>query len=126
MKAEREAPLGAGLYERSEQRRGRAHGHEPKTVSTRLGRITFDIPLDEMVYLYLDARYEKVRINGQVRDAAMLIAAGVDWTGKRSILGISTPPTGPPPKTGCAARLRNINPRLLRWPAGWKRSSPKA
>lgn len=163
MQAEREAWLGAGLYERSEQRRSYANGYKPKTVSTRLGKITFDIPqvregdfypaalekgmrseralhlvmaemyvqgvstrkvktvieqlcgtsvsstqvsraaamldevleawrnrpLAEIVYLYLDARYEKVRIDGQVRDAAVLIAAGVDPSGKRRIVGVS-------------------------------------
>lgn len=46
-------------------------------------------PLGEMVYLFLDARYEKVRQNGQIRDAAILIASGVDRAGKRRILGIS-------------------------------------
>ncbi len=46
-------------------------------------------PLGEYVYLYLDARYEKVRQDGQVRDAAVLIAAGVNWDGKREILGVS-------------------------------------
>lgn len=40
-------------------------------------------------YLYLDARYEKVRIDGQVRDAAVLIAMGVTGDGKRTILGVS-------------------------------------
>ena len=46
-------------------------------------------PLGEIVYLYLDARYEKVRQTGSVRDAAILIASGVKRDGKRSILGIS-------------------------------------
>jgi transposase-like protein len=41
------------------------------------------------VYLYLDARYEKVREDGQVRDAAVLLAVGVDRQGKRCILGVS-------------------------------------
>lgn len=45
--------------------------------------------LGKMIYLYLDARYEKVRIDGQIRDAAILIAAGVGVDGKRRILGIS-------------------------------------
>jgi len=40
-------------------------------------------------YLYLDARYEKVRRDGQVRDAAVLIAAGVNEQGKREVLGVS-------------------------------------
>jgi transposase-like protein len=42
-----------------------------------------------MVYLYLDARYERVRQDGQVRDAAVLIATGVDPTGHRQVLGVS-------------------------------------
>lgn len=46
-------------------------------------------PLGEIVYLYLDARYEKVRQTGSVRDAAILIASGVKRDGKRTILGIS-------------------------------------
>ncbi len=45
--------------------------------------------LGNVVYLYLDARYEKVRDNGQLRDAAVLIASGVLPTGKRKILGVS-------------------------------------
>ena len=40
-------------------------------------------------YLYLDARYEKVRTDGQVLDAAVLIALGVKDTGKREVLGVS-------------------------------------
>jgi putative transposase len=46
-------------------------------------------PLGEYIYLFLDARYEKVRQDGQVRDAAVLIASGVDGTGKRAVLGVS-------------------------------------
>lgn len=46
-------------------------------------------PLGEIAYLYLDARYEKVREDGQIRDAAVLIASGVDLEGKRQILGLS-------------------------------------
>ena len=46
-------------------------------------------PLGEMVYLYLDARYEKVRQDGQIRDAAVLIATAVDPIGHRQVLGVS-------------------------------------
>lgn len=46
-------------------------------------------PLSECPYLYLDARYEKVRDHGQIRDAAVLIASGVTPDGKRRILGVS-------------------------------------
>ena len=46
-------------------------------------------PLGEIAYLYLDARYEKVRQAGNVRDAAILMASGVKKDGKRAVLGIS-------------------------------------
>ena len=46
-------------------------------------------PLGTYRYVYLDARYEKVRQDGQVRDAAVLIASGVDAAGKRAVLGVS-------------------------------------
>lgn len=163
MRIERENFLRAKPYERSEERRGYANGFKPKTVKTRLGELTFDIPqvreggfypsalekgirserallmtlaemyvqgvstrkvaaiieklcgtqisasqvsratqqleeeleawrnrpLGEIVYLYLDARYEKVRQAGSVRDAAILMASGVKSDGRRSILGVS-------------------------------------
>jgi putative transposase len=40
-------------------------------------------------YVVLDAQYEKVRQSGQVLDAAVLIACGVDADGRRDILGCS-------------------------------------
>jgi transposase-like protein len=40
-------------------------------------------------YLFLDARYEKVRLDGQVGDAAVLVAVGVTGSGKRQVLGVS-------------------------------------
>jgi len=163
MRIERENYLGAKPYERSEERQGHANGYKPKTVKTRVGEVTFDIPqvreggfyphslekgmrserallltlaemyvqgvstrkvaaiteqlcgtqinasqvsrackqldeeleawrtrpLGEVLYLYLDARYEKVRQAGSVRDAAILMASGVKRDGRRSILGIS-------------------------------------
>jgi len=46
-------------------------------------------PLGEIPYLYLDARYEKVRQSGQVRDAAVLVATGIDPDGHRQVLGVS-------------------------------------
>lgn len=45
--------------------------------------------LGECRYLILDARYEKVRHGGSVRDCAVLMAEGVGVDGKRSILGVS-------------------------------------
>ena len=163
MQIDRERCLGASLYERSPERRGHANGFKPKTVKTRLGEITFDVPqvreggfypqalekglrseraltltlaemyvqgvstrkvaavieqlcgttvsssqvsraaalldetleawrnrpLSEILYVYLDAHYEKVRIDGQIHDMAILIATGVDLQGKRQVLGVS-------------------------------------
>jgi len=163
MQFERENYLNARAYERSEDRTGYANGYKPKTVNTRVGKVTFAIPqvregnfyphslekglrseralmlalaemyvqgvstrkvaaiteqlcgtsisaaqvsraakmldeeleawrnrpLGETPYLFLDARYEKVRQGGSVRDAAILIASGVKRDGKRAILGVS-------------------------------------
>ena len=46
-------------------------------------------PLGETPYLILDARYEKVRQNGLVQSAAVLVAVGVSPDGKRQVLGVS-------------------------------------
>lgn len=46
-------------------------------------------PLGEITYLYVDARYEKVREAGQVRDAAVLVASGITPAGERQVLGVS-------------------------------------
>ena len=46
-------------------------------------------PLGETPYLILDARYEKVRIDGKVIGCAVLVAIGILPSGKRVILGVS-------------------------------------
>ena len=163
MYIERQKHIGAGPYERTPERQGHANGFKPKTVATRMGKLTMAIPqvresdfypsslekgmrseralklalaemyvqgvstrkvaaiteqmcgfsvsssqvskataeLDEqlqswrerplgrMKYLYLDARYEKVRQDGQVRNSAVLLAVGVNEDGNREILGVS-------------------------------------
>jgi transposase-like protein len=163
MQIERQQHIGVGAYERSPERKAHANGYKPKTVTTRVGKVTFDIPqvregdfypqalerglrseralaatlaamyvqgvstrkvaaiteklcgcqvsstqvsqatsqldsvleqwrnrpLGKCLYLFLDARYEKVRIDGQVREAAVLLASGVQADGKRQILGVS-------------------------------------
>ena len=43
-KIERSQFLGAAPYERSERRRDYANGYKPKTVLTRLGELTFQVP----------------------------------------------------------------------------------
>ena len=163
MYIERQKHIGAGPYERTPERQGQANGFKPKTVATRMGKITMAIPqvrdcdfypsslekgirseralklalaemyvqgvstrkvaaiteqmcgfqvsssqvskataeLDEqlqawrerplgcMKYVSLDARYEKVRQDGQVRNSAVLLAVGVNEDGNREILGVS-------------------------------------
>jgi putative transposase len=42
----------------------------------------------EYAYLILDARYEKVREDGVIRSRAVLVAIGIDWEGRRRILGV--------------------------------------
>jgi len=46
-------------------------------------------PLGEIRYLILDARYEKVREGGVVRDAAVLSAIGIGPDQRRRVLGVS-------------------------------------
>jgi transposase-like protein len=46
-------------------------------------------PLEAFPYVYLDARYEKVRHGGVVVSSAVLVAIGVSSTGHREVLGVS-------------------------------------
>lgn len=46
-------------------------------------------PLGQVPYVFLDARYEKVRHGGAVVSCAVLMAFGVDGTGHRAVLGVS-------------------------------------
>ena len=50
-------------------------------------------PLGEIHYLLLDARYEKLREGGVVRDAALFSAIGIGPDGRRCVLGISCDPS---------------------------------
>jgi putative transposase len=164
MQAERKQHLSAAPYQQTPEREAHANGYKPKTMQTRIGKITFDVPqvreggfypealekglrseraltlslaemyvqgvstrkvkaiteqlcgtsvsstqqvsnaaalldtelekwrnrpLGECPYLFLDAYYEQVREDGQVRDLAVLTAVGVNIVGKREILGVS-------------------------------------
>ena len=46
-------------------------------------------PLARFPYVFLDARYEKVRRDGCLQDAAVLIAIGVNPSGNSEVLGVS-------------------------------------
>ena len=164
MLVERAHALQAQPYERTPARQGHANGFKDKTLTTRLGAITFDVPqvrgdvdfypaalqkgvrseqalklalaemyvqgvstrkvsaiveelcgttvsstqvsacaklldaelqkwrlrpLGAFAYLVFDARYEKVRQDGQLLDCAVLIALGVGPDGRRCLLGVS-------------------------------------
>ena len=55
MKLERADALGAMPYQRSESRRGHAHGFKPKTVNSRLGRLSLKVPQTRDVEFYPSA-----------------------------------------------------------------------
>lgn len=44
MRRERAAVLQAQPYERTDARKGQANGFQPKTLATRIGPITFQVP----------------------------------------------------------------------------------
>jgi putative transposase len=48
-----------------------------------------DRPLGQFAYVYMDARYEKVRHNGVIIDCAVLLAIGINPSGHREVLGVS-------------------------------------
>lgn len=43
---------------------------------------------EEYPYLIVDARYEKVRENGVIKSRAVQVAIGIDWEGRRQVLGV--------------------------------------
>lgn len=73
------------------------HGPAIALSSTQVSRATEQLdkeleawrnrPLGEVPYLFLDARYEKVRLEGKIVDCAVLIAVGIEASGKRRVLG---------------------------------------
>jgi transposase-like protein len=64
-----------------DQRHQQDAGREPGAV--RLRRLAEPFP-----YLILDARYEKVREAGVIASQAVMIAIGIDWDGRRQVLGV--------------------------------------
>lgn len=61
MRIERSKALEAGPYERSEHRRGYANGFKPKTLETRLGAMTVQVPQTRGVEFYPSALEKGVR-----------------------------------------------------------------
>lgn len=164
MRIERSRELNAQPYQRTQGRRGYANGYKPKTIRSRLGALSLNIPqvrgdidfypsalergvrseralklavaemyingvstrrvtkvVEELcglsvsstevsratelldaelekwrnrpigcvTHLVVDARYEKVRVDGTVRSVAVLIASGIQPDGHRCVLGTS-------------------------------------
>jgi transposase-like protein len=74
-------------------------GPEVAISSTQVSRIAQQLdealaawrerPLGETPYVFLDARYERIREAGRVIDCAVLVAIGITADGKRRVLGVS-------------------------------------
>jgi transposase-like protein len=61
MKIERAAALGAGPYQRSEHRKGYANGYKPRTLHTRLGPLTVEVPQARGIDFYPSALEKGIR-----------------------------------------------------------------
>ena len=71
------------------------HSFSASTISEATARLDeglkafFERRLEEAYpYLILDARYERVREGGVIASQAVLVAIGVDWEGRRQVLGV--------------------------------------
>jgi transposase-like protein len=61
MRLERSRVIEAEPYQRTERRRGYANGFKPKTLDTRLGAITFEVPQTRNVEFYPSALEKGIR-----------------------------------------------------------------
>src|SRR5512134_2886149 len=59
-----------------------------KTLDESLAQFASRRLAEPFPYLILDARYEKVREAGVIASQAVMIAIGVDWDGRRQVLGV--------------------------------------
>jgi len=71
------------------------HSFSASSISEATARLDaslkafFERRLEEpFPYLILDARYERVREGGVIASQAVLVAIGVDWEGRRQVLGV--------------------------------------
>ena len=71
------------------------HTVSASTVSTINQKLDEDLerfarrPLEEPYpFVVLDARYEKIREDGVIRSRAVLVAIGINWDGRRCVLGV--------------------------------------
>jgi len=59
-----------------------------KTLDEQLEQFASRRLDEEYPYLILDARYERVRENGTIHKRAVLVAIGINWDGRRCVLGV--------------------------------------
>jgi putative transposase len=71
------------------------HSFSASTISEATARLDsslkafFERRLEEpFPYLIVDARYERAREGGVIASQAVLVAIGVDWEGRRQVLGV--------------------------------------
>lgn len=59
-----------------------------KTLDEQLDRFSNRRLDQDYPYLIVDARYERVREDGHVQNRAVLVALGINWEGRREVLGV--------------------------------------
>jgi putative transposase len=71
------------------------HGFSASTISAATAKLDESLQafatrrLDEPYpYLILDARFERIRAAGVIVSQAVLVAIGIDWDGRRQVLGV--------------------------------------
>jgi putative transposase len=71
------------------------HSFSASAISEATGRLDVALKafaerglIEPYPYLILDARYERIRENGVIHSRAVLVAIGVDWEGRRQVLGV--------------------------------------
>jgi putative transposase len=69
-------------------------------------------PLGEIRYVWVDALYEKVRVDDRVESMAVVIATGVNLEGRREVLGLDVIPTES--EEGWAQFFKSLKERGLR------------
>src|SRR6059058_4171050 len=61
MKVERAHALGAGPYQRSDDRKGHANGYKPRTIHSRIGPLAVEVPQTRGVEFYPSALEKGIR-----------------------------------------------------------------
>ncbi len=74
--------LAAAHYERTEQRAGYANGYKSKTVNTRPGQVTFEVPQvrESEAYFYSKKRKERMRDQTSLCSRAVRTASALEET----------------------------------------------